>query len=298
VADFLIFIDTNKLLDFYRRQGADTDLSILKRIDNNLDRFICTSQVEMEFKKDRQGVIRDFYNQLKAPDELNKIHVPAFLGRSTEKNRLKELTKEAQAKVNGLRDGLSEILNDTGKDRVYATAEGLFRHASQWNFTVTHKDFREIQAAARNRFEQGYPPRKSKDTSYGDAINWEWLVHCAKQSKTNIVIVTSDEDYGVKFNNRPILNDWLHQEFRDRVGAKIDLRVTHLLSEALPLAGIKVSKDEKKAEDEFVEQQSVVIPIPSGVLAFGSSLVTGVGSASGTSFVYGVPETPPSSESD
>jgi hypothetical protein len=49
----LIFIDTNILLDFYRVRGREGDLSILDHIDENHDLIITTSQVEMEFKKNR-----------------------------------------------------------------------------------------------------------------------------------------------------------------------------------------------------------------------------------------------------
>jgi len=50
---FLVFVDTNILLDFYRVRGRDTSLSILDHLDNNKDRFIVTNQVEMKFKKHR-----------------------------------------------------------------------------------------------------------------------------------------------------------------------------------------------------------------------------------------------------
>ena len=58
MSNLLIFIDTNILLDFYRVRGPKEDLSILRHIDNNLDRFITTDQVEMEFKKNRQAGTR------------------------------------------------------------------------------------------------------------------------------------------------------------------------------------------------------------------------------------------------
>jgi predicted nucleic acid-binding protein len=48
----LIFIDTNIYLDFYRyRGGSDTSFSILKHFDENHDRIIITSEIEMEYKK-------------------------------------------------------------------------------------------------------------------------------------------------------------------------------------------------------------------------------------------------------
>ena len=52
----LVFIDTNIYLDFYRVRGTDATLSILKHFDENHDRIITTSEVEMEYKKNRQRV--------------------------------------------------------------------------------------------------------------------------------------------------------------------------------------------------------------------------------------------------
>ena len=64
----LIFIDTNIFLDFYRTRGFAADLAILKRMDANLGRFVTTSQVEMEFKKNRSNEIVKLYDSLKQQD--------------------------------------------------------------------------------------------------------------------------------------------------------------------------------------------------------------------------------------
>ena len=46
-----------------------------------------------------------------------------------------------------------------------------------------------------------YRHRKKNDTSIGDAINWEWIVHCAENSNAAIHIVSRDSDYGVVFDD-------------------------------------------------------------------------------------------------
>lgn len=60
----LIFIDTNILLDFYRLRGQGNDLSILGHITQHLPLFITTTQVEMEFKKNRPSVMGDVLSSL------------------------------------------------------------------------------------------------------------------------------------------------------------------------------------------------------------------------------------------
>src|SRR5262245_33892809 len=111
MSDYLIFIDTNILLDFYR-QGFDPNLSILKRLDQNVSRFITTAQVEMEFKKNRQAVILKAYEELKAPEDLTKVKLPAFLGSSTEGKDLKRLADQIKKHVGVLRTRLSNILEN------------------------------------------------------------------------------------------------------------------------------------------------------------------------------------------
>lgn len=50
-AGYLVFIDTNILLDFYRVRGGEAGLSILTHIEDNLDRFMVTNQVEMRVQE-------------------------------------------------------------------------------------------------------------------------------------------------------------------------------------------------------------------------------------------------------
>src|SRR5260370_15742140 len=84
---YLIFIDTNIFLDFYRVRGRESGLSILKHIDDNLERFITTNQVEMEFKKNRQHVFLQSDKELKLPD-WSGLQLAAFLSESKQSNAL------------------------------------------------------------------------------------------------------------------------------------------------------------------------------------------------------------------
>jgi hypothetical protein len=104
----------------------------------------------------------------------------------------------------------------------------------------------------------GYPPRKDGDTSIGDAINWEWIVSCAETTGNHVVIVSRDSDFGISFNGESILNDWLLQEFRERVSKKRKVVLTDRLSAGLKAAAITVTKQEEKSEEEFLESRSSV----------------------------------------
>ena len=54
--DALIFIDANIFLDFYRLSN-NIQLKFLKLIDQNKGNIILTSQIMMEYKKDRRSEI-------------------------------------------------------------------------------------------------------------------------------------------------------------------------------------------------------------------------------------------------
>jgi hypothetical protein len=110
-----------------------------------------------------------------------------------------------------------------------------------------------IRKRAYRRFIQGFPPRKGKDTSFGDAINWEWIVHCAIESTSEFIIVSRDSDYGVTFDKKSFLNDCLLQEFRDRVSQNRQVMLFTRLSEALKLFKVRVSEEEQSEEEALAK---------------------------------------------
>lgn len=61
-------------------------------------------------------------------------------------------------------------------------------------------------------------------------MNWEWMVHCAKSEKAELVIVTRDQDYGVIYDGVAFINDHLKQEFSERVNKKRKILLYQRLS--------------------------------------------------------------------
>lgn len=258
--NYLIFIDTNIFLDFYRVRGRESGLSILKHIDDNPERFITTNQVEMEFKKNRQHVFLQSDKELKLPD-WSGLQLAAFLSESKQSKALARSQSEVKSYAATLKRRMTRMLkNPTTQDTVYKTAQRLFRSGSKWNLGRDKKVRFPIRNLARKRFILGYPPRKKDDTSIGDAINWEWIVHCAKESGCHVVIVTRDSDYGVTFGGEPILNDWLATEFRERVSKKRKLLLTDRLSTALKLASIEVTPQEVATETALISERRASEP--------------------------------------
>jgi len=251
--DALIFIDTNILLDFYRIRGDVGGLSLLDRIDENHDRIITSNQVEMEYKKNRQRVILESLVRLKAPD-WSGLAPPAFLSDAQPAKIMTRNKKEMMHQQMKLKRRITAILrNPSGYDPVYQVLQRLFKQDGSYNLTRKKAIRYQIRRFARKRFTLGYPPRKDKDTSIGDAINWEWTIYCAQKSRKNIIIVSRDNDYGVTYENETILNDWLRQEFKARISKKRDIILVDRLTQAFKMTSIPVTKKETDEEEELVK---------------------------------------------
>jgi len=253
MADFVLFIDTNVLLDFYRARN-DVGLDLLALIDQHKDKVITTYQVEMEFKKNRQQVIIEALGGLKKPEI--QWTIPAFLKEAKAVSAMKKSVSQVHKQITSLQKRTRRVLaNPTTYDPVYQPIQRLFRQDSPLNLSREKKIRFTIRRLARKRFTLGYPPRKDRDTSIGDAVNWEWIIHCTKTAHKDVIIVSRDSDYGVVIDGNAYINDWLFQEFRARVSRKRQAILTSRLTEALKKANIRVTKEQEKEESAIIEQR-------------------------------------------
>ncbi|MBA7569050.1 hypothetical protein ES708_10787 [subsurface metagenome] len=250
MTDFILFIDTNILLDFYRAK-KDVGLDLLDLIDKHKDKVITTYQVEMEFKKNRQQVILEALGGLKKPEI--QWTIPAFLKKAKAVSAMKKSMSQAHKKIASLQQRTRKILaNPTKFDPVYKSIQRLFRQDSPLNLSRDKEIRFTLRRLARKRFTLGYPPRKDKDTSIGDAVNWEWIIHCAKTEKKDVIIVSRDFDYGRVIGKDAYINDWLLQEFRERVRKKVMLMSK--ITDALRTASVEVPEEQDKEESAIIDQ--------------------------------------------
>jgi len=249
--DALIFIDTNIFLDFYRITGRDTKLSILSLIDDNQGRIITGEQVEMEYKKNRQGRILEAMRSLKQ-NGPSHLQPPAFLKEAQPSRMIAKNIEQIKKQTGRIEKRLERALSDPAQyDPIYQCLQRLFRADCDYHLTSSKGTWKQMWSSAQRRFLRGYPPRKSADTSCGDAVNWEWIVHCAAESKRNIVLVSRDQDYGQVLDDRPVLNDWLQTEFKERTGKKRKIVLTNRLTSAFQIVSIKATKE------QISEEQSI-----------------------------------------
>jgi hypothetical protein len=251
--DALLFIDTNIYLDFYRIRNSDVSMKYLEEILNHKSIIITSSQVEMEFKKNRQIVILEGISEFKKTKNIN-LNIPQIVSDTKSVGMLKATKEKIIEQTKKVEEKLDDIFKDPLKhDSVFKSLDKVFQNNSPYNLGRKKEARVQIRELAQKRFNLGYPPRKEKDTSMGDAINWEWIVQCAIESKKDIIIVTRDSDYGASYNNQMHLNDWLRQEFKQRVSSRKSIVLTDKLSVAFKLVHIPVTKEMIEEESNIIE---------------------------------------------
>lgn len=251
--NYIMFVDTNILLDFYRERKSDVSLKFLNELENVSDRLILGSQLEMEYKKNRQLVILESLGKFGVPD-WGKLSTPAIISEMQAVEQIARAKETISKQHKLLSDKIKKILeNPIAQDKVYQVLQRIFKMDSELNLNRTSEVRFEIRELAKERFLLGYPPRKNADTSIGDAINWEWLIRCAKVKNADVVIVSRDGDYGVNYKEKWYINDWLAQEFKQRVNVKAQVILTGRLSEGLKLLKANVTKEMEEAESRIIE---------------------------------------------
>jgi len=142
---------------------------------------------------------------------------------------------------------------------VFKAAKKVFSHDTTLNLKFRPDRREEILQLSLTRHQRGFPPRKKQDTSMGDAINWEWILACAIETGKDIAIVTRDNDYGLFLDGKSYLNDWLAQEFKDRVSSKRTIAIYPSLAQALRKLSVAVTDEEEKEEQLVIKQQAIPI---------------------------------------
>lgn len=246
----LLFIDTNIFLDFYRATGS-ADFRLLDRLKGIKESIITSHQIEMEFQKNRQARMSEAFDKL---EFMRLPEIPGMFVGTSELDELSEAIKQVKEKLKILQNRLTGAVAIPGiVDSVYKVAKEVFSFESPFNLSRSKPEYPRMLRLARRRFMLGYPPRKEKDTSMGDAVNWEWIVECAMASKRPVIIVSRDSDYGLSFDKKRHLNEWLEQEFKERVGSKdASIRLTDSLSAALKEVKVRVTEAEEKAEEKLI----------------------------------------------
>jgi hypothetical protein len=204
----------------------------------------------MEYKKNRQKVIIETLLKIKNPD-WNSLSPPSILSNAQPVTIINKKKNEIKTQQKKLKERIERILaRPQYNDGVYKLIQKLMKNKSAYNLQRDNEERLRIRKLAEKRFILGYPPRKNNDISIGDSVHWEWIIDCAIRSDKDIIIVSRDTDFGASYNNVRYLNDWLKQEFNERVSKKKTIILTDKLSEAFKLVDIPVTKN---MEDEEIK---------------------------------------------
>jgi len=255
----LLFVDSNIFLDFYRAEG-EAGLTLLDHIESVSDSLIISDQIEVEFLTNRQKVISESLKNVTTPS-IPKF-TPAYLSDSKTAAGIQAVSRAIQKKVTALRQRLTKILeNPSVHDPVFKSFRRLVQKDSILNLKYQDSDKEEIAKSALLRYQKGCPPRKKQDTSIGDAINWEWILRCAVASGKDVLIVSRDSDYGLRLDGKCYLNDWLHQEFKDRVSPKRSVELCPSLAQALKKLSVAVTPEEEEEEQSIMARGTPRPPV-------------------------------------
>lgn len=256
--DALIFIDTNILLDFYRIRKSDISLKYLEEIEKHKEILILSSQVEMEFQKNRQTVILQAYNEIgKTPS--NGLSKPTVLFDAKPFEMIEKAQGQISTQLAKIKERVEGLLSRPNtQDKVFQTLQRVFKTESDFNLNRKNEKRFAIRELAQKRFLLGYPPRKKDDNSIGDAINWEWIIDCAQRTKKHIILVTRDSDFGSAYREENFLNDWLQIEFRERISKKRKIILTNKLSQAFEIVKIPVTQEMKNEENNIIESPNSI----------------------------------------
>src|SRR5690348_15634487 len=95
----LLFVDTNIWLDFYRAR-QEAGLALLEKTEAVCEHIIVTYQLESEFKKNRQAVIVEAMQELKAPSQIPR---PGIFSDAKAASVMSRSIKEAEKSVKALK---------------------------------------------------------------------------------------------------------------------------------------------------------------------------------------------------
>lgn len=205
-----IFIDTNIFLSFYH--FTSDDLEELKKLgvllSNRRVRLFLPQQVLDEFWRNRENKISDALKKLR--DQRLNLQFPQFCKDYEEFETLRQLQK-SYSKVHS--DLVQRAVEDIQGQRLKAdlVIQDLFGKGSVFPTT------QEIYDRAIRRIKIGNPP--GKESSLGDAINWEILLEHVPSGE-KLYFITDDKDFASSLDSSQF-NGFLVAEWRRSKGSEL-----------------------------------------------------------------------------
>ncbi|HKA20221.1 MAG TPA: PIN domain-containing protein [Blastocatellia bacterium] len=190
--DFLIFLDANQYLDFYRTIAGR---KLLDALIEQSEFIFVSAQIVEEVQRNKLTVAADFFRGKLEQLKINEFSVPDhLLELSAETSNLRDDLRKINEDVKKIKKRLETSFADTlqkisrSEDGVSKALDQIFKRA------VPHTD--EVITLARRRKEFGTPPGK-RAGPLGDQITWELLLAHSKDT-SKVWIISKDSDYLTK----------------------------------------------------------------------------------------------------
>lgn len=201
-----LFIDTNIWLSLYHFTKDDLNQfnKLKELIDVDIKLFV-PKQVKDELLRNREVKIKDAMEKF----HMNSISYPVFCKEYEEYNDFSKDYTDLEKRLAKWKKKIEEQIkkDDLPADKVIME---LFEKAGLI-------DCEEYVDAAYNRYRRGNPP--GKDNKYGDAINWECLLHCVPDGE-DLYFLSSDKDYRSVLYKTDF-NPFLKEEWRVKKKSKV-----------------------------------------------------------------------------
>lgn len=176
----LLFVDTNILLDFYRAR-TEASLALLRHLEQVAPDIIVTFHLEMEFKNEstRRHAGRAWRTEVSADDDATRIVLGRQgrqgdpeepKGRGCPHQQAQSANHPCLAESGPAGSGLSGLptgVPQDGQPGPDARGQATSLHSAQGDQAISTR-----------------MPTAKAYTSIGEAVNWEWMVHC-RRSKSS-----------------------------------------------------------------------------------------------------------------
>ncbi len=236
-----IFIDTNVYLKFYHYSNDELEelRKLIVLIEQEEIILYVPRQVYNEFTRNREVKIADALKTFKE-DKLNNSF-PIFLKEYPEYELMKKAIAEYQKNKKIVLDNI-KIAIESNSLKADEIINELFEKAEL--IEPTNK----LIDSAKVRFDLGNPP--GKNNSYGDALNWETLLHKTELNE-DLIFVSDDKDYFSEIDNTKF-NKYLEKEWESVKNSKIIFykSISEFFKNKYP--NIKLASDLQK--DVYIER--------------------------------------------
>jgi hypothetical protein len=252
-----LFIDANQYLKLY---GVVEGKRLLDSLEEQKAYIFVSAQIVDEVLRNKLGCAQIFFSDKRKEIETINATVPDHLlgisdQQTTEFRQIIDQAKQARKKLDKLvANALFQI--SLSEDDVSKRLGALFDKA-------VPPSVDEMQRA-RERKEKGNPPGKPKGP-LGDEITWEQLLTNCKESKTmRLWIITSDQDYCIKYGKHFLLNPLLRRNLVDACGAEPEIHCFDNLTDGITdfgkNAGVTAKNLPTESEAADIKKEMEALP--------------------------------------